>query len=77
MRQLYNLKYDRLGGEVPVEEVARLGGHNEVPLLVDDGVGDDGPEGRVGQPVLHLAYRNWSRAEAWTLADLHTFVVRK
>ena len=31
-----------------------LGGHYEGPVLVDEGVGDNGPQGRVSQPVLQL-----------------------
>ena len=41
--------------EVPVEELAGLGGHHMAPLLVNYCVSNDGAKSRVGKPELQLA----------------------
>ena len=41
--------------KVPVEDVAGLGGDGEAAVLGDQGVGNDGAQGRVGQGELQLA----------------------
>ena len=42
-------------GEVPVEELAGLGGHYVAPLLVNYCVSNNGAKSRVGKPELQLA----------------------
>ena len=41
--------------EVPVEELAGLGGHHVTPLLVNYCVSNNGAKSRVGKPELQLA----------------------
>ena len=59
------------GGEVPVEKLARLGGHYMTSLLVNYCVSNNGAKSRVGKPELQLASHEipdtWRQKEEYFL----------